>query len=121
MRRTIGRMALAALCALFSTIGFAQERPVEKKYEYGPDSERHEDVPRGEVTAHVWNDSKVFPGTIRRYYVYVPAQYDASKKAALMVFQDGHTYIKEDGDFRVPIVFDNLIHQGDMPVTIGVF
>jgi enterochelin esterase family protein len=37
-----------------------------------------------------------------------------------MVFQDGHTYIKEDGDFRMPVVFDNLIHNGDMPVTIGV-
>ena len=38
-----------------------------------------------------------------------------------MVFQDGHAYIKEDGDFRVPIVFDNLIHKKEMPVTIGVF
>ena len=73
------------------------------------------------MTTHDWKDSKVFPGTIRRYYVYVPAEYDATKPAALMVFQDGHTYIKEDGDFRVPVVFDNLIHKGEMPVTIGVF
>ena len=78
-------------------------------------------MPRGEVTTHEWKDSKVFPDTIRRYYVYVPAQYDPKKPAALMVFQDGHTYVKEDGDFRVPIVFDNLIHKGEMPVTIGVF
>jgi enterochelin esterase-like enzyme len=39
----------------------------------------------------------------------------------VMVFQDGHAYIKEAGDFRVPIVFDNLIHKGEMPVTIGIF
>jgi enterochelin esterase-like enzyme len=58
---------------------------------------------------------------VRRYYVYVPAKYDAKKPAALMVFQDGHAYIKEDGDFRVPIVFDNLIYKHEMPVTIGVF
>jgi enterochelin esterase-like enzyme len=121
MRRTIVGVALAIACAISSSFCFAEDPPVEKKYEYGVDSERHEGVPRGEVTTHVWDDSKVFPGTIRRYYVYVPTQYDASKKATLMVFQDGHTYIKEDGDFRVPVVFDNLIHKGEMPVTIGVF
>ena len=38
-----------------------------------------------------------------------------------MVFQDGGGYVKEDGRWRAPIVFDNLIHKGEMPVTIGVF
>ena len=80
----------------------AQEPRIELRYPLGPDSLRHDGVPRGKVTTHVWKDSKVFPGTIRRYYVYVPAQYDAPKPAALMVFQDGHAYINEDGDFRVP-------------------
>jgi enterochelin esterase family protein len=99
----------------------AQEPRVELKYPYGPDSFRQEGVPRGTVTMHVWRDSKVFPGTIRRYYVYVPAQYDPAKPAALMVFQDGHAYVAEEGDFRVPVVLDNLIHKREMPVTIGVF
>jgi enterochelin esterase family protein len=99
----------------------AQEPRVELKYPYGPDSFRQEGVPRGIVTTHEWTESKVFPGTIRRYYVYVPAQYDGEKPAALMVFQDGHAYIDEEGEFRVPVVFDNLIHKGEMPVTIGVF
>jgi enterochelin esterase family protein len=103
------------------SVGYAQEPRIELQYPYGPDSLRHEDVPRGTVTEHVWTESKVFPGTVRRYYVYVPQQYDASRPAALMVFQDGHAYVDEDGDFRVPIVFDNLIHKEDMPVTIGVF
>ncbi len=94
---------------------------MELKYPYGPDSSRHEGVPQGKVTERVWKDSKVFPGTIRRWWTYVPAQYDKSKPAALMVFQDGHAYIYEDGDFRAPVVFDNLIHSGEMPVTIGVF
>jgi enterochelin esterase family protein len=93
----------------------------EVRYPLGPDSQRHENVPRGAVATHIWKDSAVFPGTIRRYYVYVPVQYDPATPAALMVFQDGHTYINETGDFRVPAVFDNLIHAGDMPVTIGVF
>ena len=38
-----------------------------------------------------------------------------------MVFQDGQNYANSNGQFRVPTVFDNLIHQGAMPVTIGIF
>jgi enterochelin esterase-like enzyme len=91
------------------------------KYQHGPDSQRKEGVPRGTITDFVWKQSKVFPGTIRHYSVYVPAQYGTNKPAALMVFQDGHTYLKEAGDFRVPVVFDNLIHAKEMPVTIAVF
>jgi enterochelin esterase family protein len=94
----------------------------EVRYEYGPDSRRHEGVPQGKITEFVWNTSQVYPGTIRRCAVYVPAQYDGSRPAALMVFQDGvRHYLSEDQDFRAPIVFDNLIHANEMPVTIGVF
>ncbi len=89
-------------------------------YQLGPDSQPQPGVPTGIVTKHVW-ESKIYPGIFREYYVYVPAQYNASTPAALMVFQDGHAYVKNDGDFRVPIVFDNLIHQKAMPVTIGLF
>ncbi|GIW96642.1 MAG: esterase [Pirellulaceae bacterium] len=92
----------------------------EDRYELGPDSQRHEGVPRGTVTEYVWR-SQIFPGTIRRYWVYVPAQYDGSSPAAVMVFQDGHAYVSEDGDFRVPIVFDNLIHKKELPIIIGIF
>jgi len=100
----------------------AQLRPLpDVKYELGPDSKRKEGVPQGKVTDFDWKESKVFPGTIRHCSIYVPAQYDGSKPAALMVFQDGHTYLKPDGDFRVPVVFDNLIAAKEMPVTIGVF
>ncbi|AUD07202.1 esterase [Spirosoma pollinicola] len=98
----------------------AQQKPVSETLTYGPDSQRQPNVPKGTVTKFVWK-SRVFANTIREYYVYVPAQYDPKSPAALMVFQDGHTYVKEDGDFRVPIVFDNLIHQKAMPVTIGLF
>jgi enterochelin esterase family protein len=93
----------------------------EVKYELTADSKRKEGVPIGKVTDFDWKESKVFPGTIRHCSIYVPAQYDGSKPAALMVFQDGHTYLKEDGDFRAPVVFDNLIAAKEMPVTIGIF
>jgi len=65
--------------------------------------------------------SRVFPGTSRGYWVYVPEQYTASEPASLMVFQDGHLYLDPEGEMRVSVVFDNLIHRGEMPVTIGVF
>ena len=93
----------------------------DEEYQLGPDSHHQEGVPRGEVTEHVFSGSQVFPNTIRHYWVYVPAQYDGTAPAAVMVFQDGHAYVGIDGQFRVPVVFDNLIHRGEMPVTIGVF
>ena len=86
----------------------------------GADSQRQPGVPRGVVTAHEWR-SAIFPGTVRSYWVYVPAQYTGEQPAAVMVFQDGGGYVNEEGETRVPIVFDNLIHQGKMPVTIGIF
>jgi len=89
-------------------------------YELGPDSKPQEGVPRGEVTKYKW-ESKIFPGTVRDYWVYVPAQYDAAKPACVMVFQDGNNYQRTNGEFRAPIVFDNLIHKKEMPVTIGIF
>ncbi len=90
------------------------------EYKLGKDSERQEGVPEGTVTKNHWT-SKVFGGTERDYWVYVPKQYDAAKPACVMVFQDGGNYVDTKKDFRTPIVFDNLIHKKEMPVTIGIF
>jgi len=89
-------------------------------YRLGPDSEAHPEVPKGQITKYTWN-SKIFPGTIRDYWVYVPSEYRAEKPACVMVFQDGANYLKPDGQFRVPIVFDNLIHKKQIPIIIGIF
>ena len=89
-------------------------------YKFGPMSLEQPDVPKGKVTKHSLT-SKVFPDTVRDYWVYVPAQYDAKTPACVMVFQDGKWYQDVKGDFRVPTVFDNLIAAKKMPVTIGIF
>lgn len=89
-------------------------------YKLGPDSQKQSGVPEGKVTKHSWK-STIFPETVRDYWVYVPTQYDKSKPACFMVFQDGGSYVSEKGSFRVPTVFDNLIHKNEMPVTIGIF
>ena len=115
------RIAALAACAVFFGFWGAGVSVADDDYKLGPDSERHEGVPKGEVTKHEWTESKVFPGTTRDYWVYVPKQYDEKTPACVMVFQDGGGYMNEKGQFRVPVVFDNLIHKKEMPVTIGVF
>ena len=73
-----------------------------------------EPVPKGEVTKYSFASSKVFPGTVRDYWVYVPKQYDGKTPACVYVNQDGVQY-------NAPAVFDKLIHNKEMPVTIGIF
>ena len=110
-----------AIAILLSAL--AQDKPKideRKLYPFGADSERHDGVPKGTVTKWTWK-STVFAGTVRDCWTYVPAQYDKEKPAAVMVFQDGGGYQNETGAYRVPVVFDNLIHKKKMPVTIGIF
>jgi enterochelin esterase-like enzyme len=104
---------LALLCLSVPFVRAADD------YKLGPDSER-QSVPRGEVRQATFASSKVFPGTTRDYFVYVPKQYDAAKPACLMVFFDGAGMMRVDGQYRVPVVFDNLIAKKEMPVTIVV-
>ena len=85
------------------------------------DRVRREGVPQGKVTDGVFTTSRAYPGTQREFSVYVPAQYRSDQPANLMVFMDGAGYRDPEGAFRVPLVFDNLIHQQEMPVTIAVF
>ncbi|TVQ03742.1 MAG: gluconolactonase [Planctomycetaceae bacterium] len=122
---SVRRVTAATLClSLAVSCGLAggQEPAVQpQKYELGPDSLEQPGVPRGEVVGFTLDPSEVFPGTKREVQVYVPSQYDADKPAAVMVFQDGPGYVNPKGNWRVPTVFDNLIHRGEMPVTIGVF
>jgi enterochelin esterase-like enzyme len=89
-------------------------------YKLGPESQPMEGVPKGEVKKAVFDKSKIYPGTTREYFVYVPKQYEAGAPAALMVFCDGGGFAKVDGQYRVPVVFDNLIAKKEMPVTIAV-
>ena len=105
--------ALAALLLVLPTLTQAQDRP--------PESEgRLDGVPKGVVAEFELSNPKAYPGTHRKYSVYVPSQLRRGGEAALMVFLDGHSYEGEYGNFRVPIVFDNLIAAGDMPPTVAI-
>jgi gluconolactonase len=85
-----------------------------ENYPINPDSQPQPGVPKGEVLKFTFENSKIFPGTWREYWIYVPAQYKPDKPACVYVNQDGIQY-------EAPTVFDNLIHKKEMPVTIGVF
>ncbi len=80
-----------------------------------PDSIARPEVPKGKVTQMPRFHSRIFPGTSRDWWLYVPAQYNPEKPAAVMVFQDGQGYL------YATTMMDNLIAQGDMPVTVGIF
>ncbi len=105
------RFLLPALCCAVSSV-FAQV-PTET-YPDDPASVGQAGVPKGEILKFTFDKSAVYPGTWREYWVYVPAQYQPDKPACVYVNQDGIQW-------KAPTVFDNLIHQGKMPVTIGVF
>jgi enterochelin esterase family protein len=105
---------ILALVAFITSAALAAE-----PYTLGPDSTTQPSVPQGEVTKYTWQSERIFPGTQREYWIYVPKQYDAKKPACLMVFQDGQNYLRND--IKVPTVFDNLIAKKEMPVTIGLF
>jgi gluconolactonase len=83
-------------------------------YELTADSKPQDGVPKGEIIKLIFDKSKIFPGTVRDYWIYVPAQYTPDKPACVYVGQDGIKY-------EAPTVFDNLINKKEMPVTIGVF
>lgn len=90
-------------------------------YTYGPDSQT-QDVPHGALSdKQQIVSSKAFPGARHDYWVYVPAQYDGSSPAAVMIFNDGGGFTGAKGAFRAPIVLDNLIAKKLMPVTIAIF
>jgi enterochelin esterase family protein len=115
-------MILSLPCVLAVLFAATQQPPIDEKklYPLGPDSERQDGVPKGTVSKWSWK-SNVFAKTERDCWTYVPAQYEKDKPAAVMVFQDGGGYQSENGSYRVPVVFDNLIHKKKMPVTIGIF
>jgi gluconolactonase len=83
-------------------------------YPEDPASIEQAGVPKGEILKFTFENSKIFPGTWREYWVYIPTQYRPDKPACVYINQDGIQW-------KAPTVFDNLINSKEMPITIGVF
>src|SRR5688572_6946232 len=99
-------------CLLWQVMLFAQQ-PSET-YPVDSASIEQPGVPKGETLKFIFDQSKIYPGTWREYWIYVPAQYKPDQPACVYVNQDGIQW-------KAPTVFDNLIHKKEMPVTVGVF
>lgn len=100
------------LLLLVFQLGFAQNST--EKYPIDSASIEQAGVPKGEILKFTFENSKIFPGTWREVSVYIPPQYRGDKAACVYVNQDGIQW-------KAPVVFDNLIHKKEMPITIGVF
>jgi len=82
-------------------------------YALTEDSKPHPGIPQGLILHFTMADSHIFPGTTRTIAVYVPAQYTGAQPACVFVQLDGLS-------FNSSVVFDNLIAQHAMPVTIAI-
>ncbi len=90
-------------------------------------------APAGTLTPPAIYASKmVYTGIKFQYTIFVPAQYQKGKPAALMIFLDGREWVttpgsattiawSNSGGWHADNVLANLIHSGDLPVTIAVF
>ena len=98
------------LIAALACLGLTGAAMAQKEFEQNRDSFAQPGVPQGVMHHYVYTSKAgMFPGTVRDVWVYIPAQYDAAKPAALMVFQDGGGYVGRDGGYRLPNIVDNLI------------
>jgi esterase/lipase superfamily enzyme len=117
-------MKILALClALLCLAGSAWAAEPRKPGEYPPtaDSLPQPGVAKGKLIGPLEFRSKIIDGTVRRYWIYVPAKYDPKSPPNLLVFQDGQRAINPQGPLNIPVVLDNLIAKGDIPATLGIF
>ena len=133
--KSLCRSSLVVVLLLSAGSAFSQDQPKPEvkppparpatappvTYKTDPDSLPQEGVPKGKLEGPFLFHSKVFSNTVRKYWIYVPAQYQADKPACVLVFQDGQRATRTNGQLRVPQVMENLIAKKEMPVTIGIF
>lgn len=110
---------LSGLASLIAQDGSLARKTGE--YPLTADSLPQAGVPKGQLLGPYEWKSQILRGTVRRYWIFVPAQYRPDKAAGLLVFQDGQRALNPHGQLRVNQVMENLIHQKQMPVSLGLF
>ena len=109
-----GRSNMEALEAL--------DVPGDRQYHPCPEAHPGPDVPRGTVREFLhWDRTRIYEGTVRDVWVYVPEQLEYTTAPSLMVFLDGDLYLDPNGPVRTTAVLDSLIHAGELPPTVAVF
>ena len=113
MRSSYAVVALTVLLGLAWTSSSAARQGTAPP-QPGPDSQVQPGTPTGDIIKGEFGTSRIYPGTWREYWIYIPRQLDRTKPAPVMVFQDGLQY-------NAPVVFDNLIHKKDVPPIVALF
>ncbi len=119
-------LALASAAVLAQAPSIPTQMPADTArrpgtYALGPDSLPQDGVPAGTLEGPFAFKSHIIAGTVRRYWIFVPAEYSADRPANVLVFQDGQRATNPTGSLRVPQVLANLVHKEEIPVTIGIF
>ena len=116
MRFIVAVLFSSLLFSESSSVGAAPAQAPERKpgdYSLTADSLSHPETPKGRLEGPFAFHSRLIPHTVRRYWIFVPAQYRAEKPASVLVFQDGQRATNPEGSLRVPTVLENLIQRGD--------
>src|SRR4051794_12762840 len=107
--------ASASISWIFSLLiagsAWAAEEAAPK---YEPPAIKPEAILAGTTKEFTYNQSAIFPGTVRAVTVFIPAQYDGSKPACVYVKTDGYNP-------KEKALMETMIASKEMPVTIGVF
>jgi enterochelin esterase family protein len=115
------KIPVSFFLSLVSTFSLVAQIEVRTGLELTPYHSPQEGIPKGELKGPINFYSKIIDGTVRQYWLFIPAQYQASKPASVLVFQDGFRAQNPNGSIRAPQVLENLIAKGEIPVTIGIF
>ena len=124
MWRRLAVVSVLPLLTSLATLPPAFAQTADRKpgdYALTADSLPQAGVPKGRLEGPFEFRSRVIAGTVRQYWIFVPAQYTGDAPAHVLVFQDGARAINPTGSLRVPQVLENLVHQKAIPVTIGIF
>jgi enterochelin esterase-like enzyme len=95
------------------------ESDVASEYHLTFESLPQEGVPGGQYFHFRWTSHTVYPGVTSSVYLYLPHGAEEAESVNLMVCLDGLTYVGEQ--VRATTVLDNLVHKGDIPMTVGLF
>jgi gluconolactonase len=117
MLRQAGRISFLLVAAL-ANVSQANAFQREESYPVPPEAVIKAGVPQGKIEGPFSFRSEIYPGTERQYWVYVPAQYSPDKPACVTIVQDG---LNRARGWRLPQILDNLIHDGSVPVQLGIF
>jgi len=86
-----------------------------------PEAFPADEVPRGNVIKlEDWADSRIYPGTRRALWIYVPPV-KPTADVRLISFNDGAWYLSRSGPVRATSVLDSLHHAGEIKPTAAVF